>query len=53
MRVIIVLLAAVTVLAWLGYEVREKSRDLSNALLGLSVVLTVLLFGALFGLYGG
>lgn len=53
MRVIVFLLAAITVLAWLAVELRGTSRDISNVLVALSILLAFLLFGALFGVYGG
>lgn len=38
------------VLGWVGFEVRERNKDLSQILFGFSIVLSLLLFGALFGL---
>lgn len=52
MRVIIILLGVVAVLGWLGYEARDRNRDLSHVLFALCGLVAVLLFGALFGLYG-
>lgn len=52
MRVIVILLAVIAVLAWLGFELKDRYRDLSYILFGLSGIFAVLLFGALFGLYG-
>lgn len=48
---IVLLLAAIVVLAWLGFELRGRYRDLAQVCFGVSVVLAVLLLGALFGMY--
>lgn len=52
MRVIILLLTLIAFFAWLGFELEDRYRDIAQILLVLSVLLAVLLFGALFGLYG-
>ncbi len=52
MRVFLILLSAIMVLAWLGYEARAKYKDVSNALFGFCALLTTMLVVALFvGLY--
>lgn len=48
MRVLLILLSAIIVLAWLGYEARAKNKDVSNALFGLCALLSILLVAALF-----
>ena len=52
MRVIVILLAGIIVLAWSGFELRHKYRDVSQILYVLAVLLAVLLVGAFFELYG-
>ena len=50
MRVIITLLALAVVLGWLGFEVRERDKAVSNVLFGFSVLFTAALVAAFFGL---
>jgi len=50
MRVIILLLAAITVLSWLGFELRHKQKGIAQGLFALAGVLAVLLVVAFFGL---
>jgi uncharacterized membrane protein (UPF0182 family) len=52
MRVIIFLLAFIAFFAWLSFELKDRQRDLAQILLVVAVLLAVVLFGALFGLYG-
>ncbi|MGF1615191.1 MAG: hypothetical protein ACFCVA_15155 [Gammaproteobacteria bacterium] len=52
MRVIIILLGLIAFLAWAGFELKDRQRDVSQILLVLAILLTLVLFGALFGLYG-
>jgi len=49
-RVIIMLIAAILVLAWLGIELRDKHRDVSFLLFAVSGLLAFLLVGAFFGM---
>lgn len=53
MRVLFILLAVISVLTWLGVELRGNYRDLSQVLFGLAGLLAILMIGAFFGLYGG
>jgi uncharacterized membrane protein len=52
MRVIIILLALIAFFAWLGLELKDRQRDIAQISFVLAVLLAVVLFGALFGLYG-
>ena len=52
MRIIVILLALIVVLGWLGFELRDRSRDLSLIFFALSGLFALLLVGAFFGLYG-
>ena len=52
MRVILLILAVIAVLVWLGVELRGRMRDLSMLCFGLAAVAAVLLVGAFFGMYG-
>ena len=51
MRAIFLLLGAIIVLSWFAFELRKRNRELSQVLVALAAVLTVLLVGAFFGLY--
>ncbi|NIR31193.1 MAG: hypothetical protein GWN84_18160 [Gammaproteobacteria bacterium] len=53
MRVIIAFLAAIVVLAWLGFELRERYRDIAYALFALAGLIALVLLGAVLGLFGG
>lgn len=52
MRIIILFLAVIVVLGWLGFELRERHRDVAYALFALSGLVALVLLGALFGFYG-
>lgn len=52
MRVLIFLLAFIALFAWLAFELKDRRRDVAQVLLVIAVLLAVILFGALFGLYG-
>lgn len=52
MRIIIALLAAIVILAWLGFELRERYRDIAYALFALAGLIALVLLGALLGLWG-
>lgn len=52
MRVIIFLLALIALFGWLSFELRDSRKDLAQILFVIAVLLAVVLFGALFGLYG-
>jgi len=51
MRIVATLVAVIVVLGWLGFELRSRSRDISNGLFGLCALLALLLVGALLGVY--
>lgn len=51
MRVIFVLTALIIVLGWLGFELRERQKDISQVLFGFAAVLLVFLVGAFFGFF--
>ncbi len=46
MRTLFILLALSLVLAWVGYEVREKYRAVSNVLFGFAGLFVLILMGA-------
>lgn len=52
MRAIIFLLAFIALFTWLAFELRDRRRDIAQVFLVIAVLLAVVLFGALFGLYG-
>ena len=52
MRVIVFLLAFIAFFTWLGFELKDRQPDIAQILLVIAVLLAVMLFGALFGLYG-
>ena len=52
MRVIIFLLAFIGFFTWLAFELKDRRRDIAQLLLVVAILLAVVLFGALFGLYG-
>ncbi|MEM7251982.1 MAG: hypothetical protein AAF493_11195 [Pseudomonadota bacterium] len=52
MHVIILMLAAVIILAWLGFELKNTHREFSQIAFGISALFGLLLFGALFGFFG-
>jgi len=51
MRALLTILAAIIVLAWLGFELKDRYRDVSQVLFGVSALLAIILAGAFFGLY--
>ncbi|MCP5149545.1 MAG: hypothetical protein H6982_02260 [Chromatiales bacterium] len=51
MRVVVMLLALIAVLSWLGYETRARDRALSNVLWAFAVAFAVALGAAFFGYY--
>lgn len=50
MRALVVLLAAIAVLTWLGIELREKSPAISQVLFGFAALFAVVLAAAFFEL---
>lgn len=51
MRVIFVLLAAVVLCMWIGFELRPRYPQIATVLFTVAVLLSVLGLGAFFGLY--
>ena len=51
MRVIYILVGLIIVCTWFGIELRKTNRDISNLLLGLSGLMTVLAILAFFGIH--
>lgn len=51
MRAVFILLALSLVLAWLGYEMREKYRAVSNVLFAFSGLFAFILIGAFLDWY--
>lgn len=49
MRIIILLIALVVALSWLGFEVRKKHKPASNVMFAFALLFLVLLVGAVFG----
>lgn len=52
MRVIVFFLAFITFFAWLAFELKDRQPDIAQVSLIIAILLAVVLFGALFGLYG-
>ena len=51
MRAVFILLALSLVLAWLGYETRERQRAVSNVLFGFAGIFAIILLGAFLDWY--
>ncbi len=53
MVAIAILLAISFVLAWFGFEVRDRRPDTARLLFGLSLLVFLFLGAAFFGIFGG